>query len=161
MVQAFVLLPSTPMALLVLQGLYQLELGSEKGASSWLSLLPIEKHEFALHKGAFRDALCLRYNWQPANLPKNCICGHSFSVDHALSCSTGGFQTIRHNELRDFTAKVMTEVCHDVCLEPTLQPLTGETLRYATATANTEDGACLDISAQGFWDNRYQRAFLM
>ena len=134
-----------------------MELGSEKGASSWLSVLPIEEHGFALHKGAFRDALCLRYNWQPANLPNDCVCGHSFSVDHALSCSTGGFPSIRHNELRDFTAKVMTEVCHDVCLEPTLQPLTGETLRYATA--NTEDGAHLDISAQGFWDNRYQRAF--
>ena len=29
--------------------------------------------------------------------------------------------------------------------------------RYATA--NTEDGGRLDISVQGFWDNRYQRAF--
>ena len=34
---------------------------SEKGASSWLSALPISEHGFALHKGAFRDALCLRY----------------------------------------------------------------------------------------------------
>ena len=76
---------------------------------------------------------CMRYNWQPANLPNNCVCGHPFSVDHALSCPTVGFPTIRHNELRDFTAKVMTEVCHDMCLEPPLQPLTGETLRYATA----------------------------
>ena len=32
----------------------------EKGASSWLSTLPIDEHGFALHKGAFRDALCLR-----------------------------------------------------------------------------------------------------
>ena len=44
-----------------------------------------------------------------------------------------------------------------MCLEPPLQPLTGEALTYATA--NTEDVARLDISAQGFWDNRYQRAF--
>ena len=27
-------------------------LSSEKGASSWLSVLPIEEHGFALHKGA-------------------------------------------------------------------------------------------------------------
>ena len=27
----------------------------EKGASSWLSTLPIEEHGFNLHKGAFRD----------------------------------------------------------------------------------------------------------
>ena len=30
----------------------------EKGASSWLSTLHIEEYGFALHKGAFRDALC-------------------------------------------------------------------------------------------------------
>ena len=134
-----------------------MELGSEKGAFSWLSALPIEEHWFALHKGAFRDILCLRYNWQPSNLLSNCVCGHSFSVDHALNCPSGTFPTIRRNELRDFTANVMMEVCHNVCLEPPLRPLTGEALTYATA--NTEDGARLDISAQGFWDNRYQRAF--
>ena len=52
-----------------------LNASSEKGASSWLSTLPIEEHGFALHKGAFRDALCLRYGWRPQNLPANCICG--------------------------------------------------------------------------------------
>ena len=72
-------------------------------------------------------------------------------------CPTGGLPTIRHNELRDFTAKAMSEVCHNVQVEPPLQPVTGETLTYATA--NTEDGACLDISVEGFWGNRYQRAF--
>ena len=41
------------------------ELASEKGASSWLSALPIQEHGFCLHKGAFRDALCLRYGWKP------------------------------------------------------------------------------------------------
>ena len=35
---------------------------AEKGGSSWLSTLPIMEHGFALHKGAFRDALCLRYS---------------------------------------------------------------------------------------------------
>jgi len=37
------------------------QLSHEKGVSSWLSVLPIEEHGFALLKGAFRDALCLRY----------------------------------------------------------------------------------------------------
>ena len=32
-----------------------------------------KEHGFALHKGAFRDALSLRYNWQLANLPNKCI----------------------------------------------------------------------------------------
>ena len=51
----------------------------------------------------------------------------------------------------------MAEVCHDVQIEPHLQPLTGEAFTHATA--NTEDAARLDVSALGFWGNRYQRAF--
>ena len=38
-------------------------LSSESGSSSWLMVLPLTEHGFALHKGAFRDALCLRYGW--------------------------------------------------------------------------------------------------
>jgi len=45
--------------------------------------------------------------------------------------------------LRDFTAAVLTEVCSDVTVEPPLQPLTGETLHFATT--NNEDG---DVSAR-------------
>ena len=32
------------------------------------------------------------------------------------------------NEIRDLTAHLLTEVCHNVAVEPHLQPLTGETL---------------------------------
>ena len=132
-------------------------LASEKGASSWLTALPIDEHGFVLHKGAFREALSLRYNWQPTNLPTKCICSKPFSVDHALCCPTGGFPSIRHNQLRDLTAEALTEVCSDVCVEPHLQPLSGESLRYSSAIK--EDGARLDIRANGFWGNRYQQAF--
>ena len=52
----------------------------------------------------------------------------------------------------------MTEVCNDVQLEPDLQPLTGEQLTYTTA--NVEDGARLDIAANGFWGGRYERTFI-
>ena len=38
------------------------ELAMEKGASSWLSVLPLDDHNFSLHKGAFKDAICLRYS---------------------------------------------------------------------------------------------------
>ena len=47
----------------------------------------------------------------------------SFTVEHALSCLYGGFPTIHHNEVRDITADLMSDVCHNVGLEPTLQPL--------------------------------------
>ena len=39
------------------------EISKESGGSTWLTALPLEEHGFALHKGAFRDALCLRYGW--------------------------------------------------------------------------------------------------
>ena len=88
----------------------------------------------------------------------NCACGQGFSVDHTLNCPTGGYLTLRHNELRDFTAEILWEFCSDVCTEPHLQLLSGETLTYATA--NVEDGACLDVFAIGFWGGRHQKAFL-
>ena len=106
----------------------------EKGASTWLSVLPIEEHGFSLHKGAFHDALCLRYAWQIPRLPQTCACGNKFDVNcHAMICPKGGFPTIRHNEVRDLTADLLTEVCHDVEIEPRLQELTGEHLSLRTA----------------------------
>ena len=109
------------------------QLSSEKCASSWLSVLPIEEHGFALHKGAFWDALCLQYGWLPSGLPAKCVCGHGFTVDHAMNCSSGGFSTLRHNELTDFTTAALSKVCHNVAIEPVLQPLSGESFQYATA----------------------------
>ncbi|KAL5479378.1 hypothetical protein EMCRGX_G022896 [Ephydatia muelleri] len=34
-----------------------------------------------------------------------------FTVEHALSCSCGGYPSIRHNELRDIPATLLTEHC--------------------------------------------------
>ena len=132
-------------------------LSSESGSSCWLTALPLSEHDFALHKGAFRDALCLRYGWQPPLLPSSCVCGKRFTIEHALGCPCGGFPSIRHNELRDITAELLTEVCHSVGVEPTLQPLTGEQLSYRSA--NVEDGARLDVVAEGFWDHRQKAYF--
>ena len=69
-------------------------LSCEKGSSSWLTAQPLVDQGFALHKGAFRDALCLRYGWQPQLLPFHCICGKTTSVEHELSCPFGGFPSI-------------------------------------------------------------------
>ncbi len=136
---------------------YMVSLAQEHGASTWLSARPVEEHGFALHKGAFRDALALRYGWEPALLPSHCACGKAFSSEHALSCPTGGFLIVRHNEVRDFTAGLLREICHDVEIEPTLQPLTGEQLVLATANRNIE--ARLDIKARGLWGGRFECAF--
>ena len=134
-----------------------MDLAQEKGASSWLTSLPLEEFGFTLHKGAFRDAVTLRYGWQPSYSPSSSACGSNFPVKHSLSCPKGGFPTIRHNEVRDLTAYLMTEVCHGVCVEPTLQPITGEVL--SNATAISDDDARLDIAANGFWGGCSERAF--
>ena len=112
-----------------------------------MSSLPIEDFGFSLHKGAFQDALSSRYNWQPCRMPPSCTCGSNFTIKHSMSCPKGGFPSVRHNEIRDLTANLLTEVCHDVYVEPDLQPLMGEQL--VNATANTQDGARLDIAANG------------
>ena len=120
----------------------------EKGTSSWLSVVPIKDLGFALHKRAFRDAIALRYGWPLHLVPSLCRCGEPFEVDHVMSCRHGGFQTLRHNEIRDLLAGLFREVCHDVSVEPCLQPLTGEQF---PASTNKSDEARLDIRARGFW----------
>ena len=68
-----------------------------------------------------------------------------------------GYPSIRHNEIRDFTAHLLSEVCHNVAIEPHLQPLQGEALH--NQSSNRQSGAHLDIAADGFWGSRHERAF--
>ena len=69
----------------------------------------------------------------------------------------GGFPSLRHNEIRDITTDLVSEVCHNVCTEPVLKPLSGENLPTLSVCT---DGARLDIAADGFWGSRNERAFL-
>jgi hypothetical protein len=134
-----------------------MKLAQEKGASIWLTTIPLQKYLFALHKGAFRDAIALRYGWRPNGMAIQCVCGANNSVSHALSCARGGFVIRRHNEIRDLTAILLQDVSTNVQIEPSLQPLTGEVL--AGRTANREDQSRLDVKCTGFW-YPFQDAFL-
>ena len=64
---------------------------------------------------------------------------------------------MRHNDLRDITAGLLSRVCSDVATEPPLQPLSGEVI--TPKSANRQDDARADIHARGFWGRR-QSAFL-
>ena len=90
----------------------------------------------------------------PSGLATNCVFVQGFSVDHAMNCPGGGFPTLHHNKLRDFTAAALTEVCGDVRVKPLLQPLTGWS-RFTTT--NREDKACVDVAAIGFWECKHQK----
>ncbi|KAL5487297.1 hypothetical protein EMCRGX_G019880 [Ephydatia muelleri] len=57
-------------------------------------------------------------------------------VEHALSCSCGGYPSIRHNELRDITATLLTEVSNNVGIEPVLQKLSGKHLTQKTSISS-------------------------
>ena len=51
------------------------DLATTKGASSWLSVLPLAKHGFVLHKLALHDALALHCGWPLSRTPSHCACG--------------------------------------------------------------------------------------
>ena len=120
----------------------------EKGASSWLSILPLKDQGFSLHKGEFRDALSIRYNRKIKGLPSNCPCGQVFNLTHALNCKKSGFVIIRHDEIRNFNASLLKIVCNDVQVESHLQPLNGEQVSSGSVTG---DEAHLVIKARVFW----------
>ena len=135
------------------------ELTCEKGASNRLSCLPLRSHGFALHKSAFRDGVLLRYHWTPLACLTSCACRHDFTIDHCISCPKGGFPSLQHNEVRGLTAQMMSEVCNNVSIEPHLQPISVEALRFKTA--NSDSNARLDIADNGFWGGRFEHSFLM
>jgi len=47
------------------------------------------------------------------------VFGYGFTVDYAMNYAS---PTLHHNELKGFTAAAMSGVCHDVAIEPVLQP---------------------------------------
>ena len=122
------------------------DLATQKGASSWLTVLPIRDINFDLNKNEFDDAVKLRYDWEVPDMPSVCVCGDRFNVDHAMICKRGGFVIQRHNELRDLEAEMLRMVCNGVDTEPVLQDITGEELNRG---ANTAPDARLDIVARG------------
>ena len=70
-----------------------------------------------------------------------------------MNCKRGGFVIIRHNNIRDFEAKLLKQACNDVEIEPPLQPLEDEQVAGITG-----EEARLDILARGFW-RQGQNAF--
>ena len=74
-----------------------LENAQQKGASNWLTTLPLSWLEYVLNKQEFRDSIALRYDWQIDNIPKHCGCGSPNDINHCLTCKLGGYVIMRHN----------------------------------------------------------------
>ena len=52
----------------------------DKGASSWLTAVPLVDQGLVLNKQEFRDSLRLRYNMPLSDLPSKCVCGEKYTV---------------------------------------------------------------------------------
>ena len=118
--------------------------------------MPITEHGFELPKQQFWDSVTLGYGWKITNLLKFCPCGSKFDIQHSTSCKKRSFVSIRRNDLRDLTPRIVSEVCKDTEIEPKLLPLSGEELHGRTT--NPSDKARVNIRTRGFW-NRVQQAF--
>ena len=56
-----------------------------------------------------------------------------------MSCKKEGFVSIRHNDLRDLRATIVSEVCKDTEIKPRLLPLSGEELHGRTTNRMRQD----------------------
>ena len=81
------------------------DLACEKGASNWLTVIPLKDMDFDLNKREFRDAVRLRYDWPIPDNPSVYVCGSMITVDHAMICQRGGLVIQRHNEIRDLPGR--------------------------------------------------------
>ena len=60
------------------------DLAAEKGASSWLTVIPVKEMDLNLNKREFKDAVNLRYEWQISDVPNVSVRGKPNNVDHAM-----------------------------------------------------------------------------
>ena len=104
---------------------------------------------FELPKQNFWDSISLRYGWGISKLLTMCPCGSKFDIRHSMSY----FVTIRHNDLRDLTAKIILEVCNDTEIEQKPVSLVED---LSNRTANRSNETKLYVWARCFWKRRQQ-----
>ena len=111
--------------------------------------------DFTLNKREFRDAVKLRYDWPIIRMSIYLCVRRQLLCRPRSGVQAWRFVIQRHNEIRDLEAELLEMVCSDVQIEPSLQPVSGETLNRG---ANKENGARLDDHARGLWE-RQRSAF--
>lgn len=122
--------------------------GYEMGASSGLTTLAsyLLQNTTSLSTKAHSGMQCISDMVVSLHLPSHCTRVVSFSVDHGFSCPYSALPSIRLNDFRDLTTKLLTEVCPSLATEPTLQPFTWDLLSFRTS--NSEEGPHFDVSTQ-------------
>jgi hypothetical protein len=71
-------------------------------AGAWLSNFPNWLNGTGLLADKWRDNVLLWNNHSPLDMPAACNgCGAKMTVEHALSCKTGGLVHIQHDDVAD------------------------------------------------------------
>lgn len=83
-------------------------------------------------------------------LASHCPCDQPFNASHAFSCPKGGLPSIGRKAIKEISAQLLTEVSPNVCIEPVLQPHSGE--MFLLQNTNLEDCARVDLWTQNVWD---------
>jgi hypothetical protein len=132
-----------------------------QSTGAWLTVAPNRLNGTELSRGEFRDSLRLRYELTPHNLPTNCDgCGHTFDVNHALTCPLGGKVLLRHHDVK----KEFISLCSmafspsavsDEPFIPSSQPA------EATGNTNNDETNALrgDVGVRGFWNTHSNTIF--
>ena len=85
-----------------------------RGASTWLSTLPLMKNNTSLLKQEFCNLVKIRYGWALSRLPNMSSYNVKYDLQHILSCTKCGFSSLRCNHLCNITANLIVTVHHDV-----------------------------------------------
>ena len=124
------------------------------GANSWINYIPIaSKPHRMLSKSEFTDALRLRFEIKPDDLPIICPairCQEAFSLNHADICSKGGIIHRRHDYIKWVLARNAEKAfgSTSVEIEPTLGKI--ESDAHDILTGNLNDLARSDFSIRDY-----------
>ena len=84
--------------------------------------MSLKQYHFDLTKSEYLDG------WDAVMMPSLCVHNENFTVVHALHFLNREYTQMKHNELSDSFVKLLSDVCHDVKIEPYFQPMQSKTL---------------------------------
>ena len=124
------------------------------GANSWINCIPvIWKPLYLLPKSEFQDALLLRFNKMPSDIPSICPsndCQEPFSLVHSDICLKGGVIHRRHDYVKLILGKHAEHAYgrSSVMIEPLLGPLDNEAKDILSG--NCSNNARADLAIRDF-----------